>query len=66
MNKYLEMLGGDEEAQKKLMALDKNDKSGAITTSIDATKAIIINTFLAVDIYSSPYRYVIITLLFIL
>ena len=38
MNKYLEMLGEDEEAQKKLMALDKNDKSGAITTSIEIAK----------------------------
>ena len=35
MNKYLEMLGEDEEAQKKLKSLNEDDKEGVITASVE-------------------------------
>ena len=43
MNKYLEMLGEDEEAQKKLKSLNEDDKEGVITASIEIAKSSGIN-----------------------
>ena len=43
MNKYLEMLGEDEEAQKKLKSLNEDDKEGVITASIEIAKSYGIN-----------------------
>ena len=39
MNKYLELLGADEEAQKKIRELNKDDKEGGITASIEIAKS---------------------------
>lgn len=38
MNKYLELLGTDEEAQHKLRELNKDDEESVITASIEIAK----------------------------